>query len=111
MRLRIAVVLLSTIAVVLGVAKALRVAGTHNVHMPPYDPFFIFLLPAIGLVALASVSFILSPRHLRIASVVLLCVMAMASVVIPVLAAPLAISLVGVVALNIVQSRDPDLAK
>jgi len=111
MRLRIAVVLLSTMAVALGIGQALRVAHAHSVRIPVHDPFFIFLLPAIGLIALGSISLILTRPHLRIASIVLISLMGIVSLVTPVVLPPLAISLVGVVALNLDHNRDGKLAK
>jgi hypothetical protein len=92
MRLRIAVVLLSLMSVTLGIAQAVRFADAHNVRIPLFDPFFVFLLPAIGLIALAALSLILGRAHLRIASIVLVCLMGVVSLVTQVILLPLAIS-------------------
>ncbi len=108
MRFRIALVLLSIMALALGILRALLVSRAHNIQMPVDDPFFIFLLPAAILIALAALSLAVARRQLRIASVVLVGMMALASVVKPVLLEPLAISLVGVAALNLVQGRGRD---
>jgi hypothetical protein len=108
MRLRIAVVLLSFLTVALGIGQAVRFAGAHNIRILLFDPFFIFLLPAVGLIALASLSLILGQKNLRIASVVFVCLAGLVSLASQVILLPLAISLIGVLALNLVRNRGGD---
>jgi hypothetical protein len=111
MKLRIIVLVLSAIAVVVGIAWALRVAQADNARIPLYDPFFVFLLPAIGLIALGFLSLVLGRSNLRVASIVLVVMMAIFALVAPVILVPLGISLVGVIPLNLGHRRGGNQAR
>jgi hypothetical protein len=111
MRIRIAVLLLSALAVALAIAKALRFALEHDLHLPLRNPFFIFLLPAFGLIALTFLSLFFSRSQITVASFVFVTVTGIASLLMPTLLIPLAISVVGVIALNLVRDRDGRFAE
>ena len=104
-KLRIAVIGLSVITVALGIGWALRFSRAHDIRMPLYNPFFLFLLPAIGLIALAVLSFVLDRERFRIISIILVFAMAIGALAAPVTAFPALISLIGIVALNVGRQR------
>jgi hypothetical protein len=78
--------------------------------LPLCGPFFISLLPAVGLTLLMFLSLFTTKAQVRIASIVIVLSMAITSLIMPAVAIPLAVSLVGVIPLNLIQGRNSNHA-